>query len=78
MLPDGIIPLADYAMTFYTDRDSCAGLDYLINKFLEEHPTFYINLISPLAQTVGEVGTTGVLVIFEGPADEIKELRKEQ
>lgn len=77
MLPDGIVPLADFAKTFWSNTDQYLDVDDLINLFLKDHPTFYINLITPLAQTVGEVGTTGVLVVFEGPADEIKELRKE-
>lgn len=73
MLSDGIIPLADFVKFFYQDfslRDQGKDIDDTINDFLKEHPTFYVNLLTSLSETC-------IAVVFEGPADEVKELRKE-
>ena len=72
MLPQGIVPLADYVMLFYrSEKEMVADVDDDINKFLKEHPAFYINLISALSDSC-------VAVVFEGPADEVKKLRGEE
>ena len=68
MLPGGIIPLADFVKTF-TQQDF-AGIETQINHFLATNAGFYINLISSLTPDY-------VIVVFEGPADEVERLRKE-
>lgn len=71
MLPDGIVPLADYVKLFYRRESLAIDIDDEINDFLKEHPAFYVNLISALSPMC-------VAVVFEGPADEIKTLRQEE
>ncbi len=68
MLPGGIIPLADFVKTFA--QQDFTDIETQINHFLAINAGFYINLISPLTPD-------RVIVVFEGPADEVERLRKE-
>lgn len=70
MLSDGIIPLADFVKFFYEQSTPFISIEDQINDFLKEHPTFYVNLLTSLSETC-------IAIVFEGPADEVKELRKE-
>lgn len=66
----GIVPLADYVKIFHERTHEFKPVDEQINDFLKEHSAFYVNLISPISPTAA-------IVVFEGPADEVKKLRKE-